>query len=74
MAEPTYVITGQNLGSTGKAIKFKIVDINGALFEPEEDIPSIQWFPTSQVIKTSINVEYVDRDIKEWIMMKKELI
>lgn len=74
---PTYVITGENLGSTDKAVKFKIADINGVLFEPEEDIPVVQWFPLSQVIKSALNRDYADRDIlvvKEWIMTKKGLI
>lgn len=74
---PTYVITGENLGSTGKAVKFKIADINGVLFDPEEDIPAVQWFPLSQVVKSTLHPDYADRDIlvvKEWIMTKKGII
>lgn len=72
--EPTYILTGRNLGRTARAVRFEIEKINGAVVELDS---SIHWFPLSQVVdeQECVGPEELDTlTVKQWIMQQKEII
>lgn len=82
--ETTHLLTGFNLGSTAKAVKFKIYKIdNMDIIEylgDKKEIPIIQWFPISQIRSSLTNpksteVEGLDElRVTEWILEAKGFI
>ena len=70
MSTQTRVLTGQWLGETGKAARFKVVRIGTEDLEE----PIITWFPFSQVskiTKTGLNDELDTLEVTTWILNAK---
>lgn len=81
--EPTYRLSGYNLGETGKAVRFQCFKINGAPAFEEDS--KTEWFPMSQVksmtkvpasrrVEGDSNGEMDELVVKEWILKAKEWI
>lgn len=67
-------VTGCRIKETEKAILFRIHKIRETVISPKEE-----WFPKSQIVKSSISGPGEDQDtswlmVSEWIMEQKSLI
>ena len=66
-------ITGNKLGESEKAVKFRVHSIS----ENELDPPKTEWFPLSQIEKMSTDPNNINQDwmvVSEWILKTKGMI
>lgn len=77
--EPTYTLTGTNLGETAKALRFSYHSIKEnatgrIVISLEED--KVDWFPLSQITQISkgIDLEADAITVKRWLLVQKGVL
>ena len=68
-----HTITGNKLGESEKAIKFRVHEISGTPL----DQTKTEWFPLSQIDKIFTDPNNINCDsmiVSEWILQQKGLI
>jgi hypothetical protein len=67
-----YILTGTNLGSLDKAVKFRTEELNGVPL----DSPDISWWPNSQITQSirSPNESCDELAVSRWIVQTKGLV